>query len=128
MANLRVARMYEGDTAPSPVANPSSPAPFWLDTSGAAPVLKVRNAAGDDWAAVDTDTAVLAKLTALDAAATAIGAIATDLDETVAKADIDDAGTIDGTEIAAAFSVLNARVNDIAGAVNALVTAFQAAG
>jgi hypothetical protein len=34
-----------------------------------------------------------------------------DLDETVDKTDIDDAGTIDGTEIAAAMSAQNAAIN-----------------
>lgn len=50
------------------------------------------------------------------------------LDETVAKGDIDDAGTIDGTEIAAMLSLDHARVNAISAKVDALIVALENAG
>ncbi len=49
------------------------------------------------------------------------------LDETVAKADIDDAGTIDGTEVAAMLSADHARVNAISAKVDAIIVALEAA-
>lgn len=42
------------------------------------------------------------------------GDVAADLDETVAKADIDDAGTINGTEVAAVLSADHAKINALA--------------
>jgi hypothetical protein len=60
------------------------------------------------------------------AAITNVGA-GGDLDESVAKADIDDAGTIDGTEIAAAMSAQNARINALRTKLDELIDNLQAA-
>lgn len=50
------------------------------------------------------------------------------LDTTVAKADIDDAGTIDGTEIAAMFSADHTRINAISAKVDAILAKLKTAG
>jgi hypothetical protein len=134
----RMAIMYDGDTTPDLSENPGQPV-LWRDTSGGEAVLKVHNKADTAWIAIEADEAVVAKLVALDEAATALSALATNmgtnLDETVAKTDIDDAGTIDGTEIAAVLSAAHVRINAIATQVNAisvqlntLLTAFKAVG
>lgn len=65
---------------------------------------------------------------ALDVPQVHIANVSSGLDETVAKTDIDDAGTIDGTEVAAMLSADHVVVNAIAAKVNAVIAALEAAG
>ena len=68
------------------------------------------------------------KITFNDAQAATIADADDALKADYAKADVDDAGTIDGTEIAAIFNLNNAAYNDLATKYNTLLVAVENLG
>ena len=69
--------------------------------------------------ATTTDFAKLHALATIVPSKAAVSAHVADMPTTVAKSDIDDAGTIDGTEVAAALQALNLKVNALIAVIEA---------
>jgi hypothetical protein len=89
------------------------------------PVYYSDNAWG--WRRIKRVAGMPATIAGIPAECGTIAAIGTggNLDETVAKGDIDDAATIDGTEIAAMLSADHTRVNAISAKLDALIASLK---